>query len=113
MSDWEPEKKARVHAFLTELGLPETGRALDFGCGTGVFTAVLRDVLPHWEIVGSDFSRKALELAARAHPAETFLLPDDPMLRSQPFDLLFTHHVIEHVTDLDATLADMSGLLES
>jgi 2-polyprenyl-3-methyl-5-hydroxy-6-metoxy-1,4-benzoquinol methylase len=42
MDDWHEEKKQRIVNLIKELDLPERGDALDFGCGTGVLTEVIR-----------------------------------------------------------------------
>jgi len=112
MDGWEPAKKRRVQEIIRQLQLPITGRALDFGCGRGVFTVVLQEALPGWEIVGSDFSAKAIELARQAHPELHFHTPESLELQPGSFDLVFTHHVLEHVTDLRAALDDMNEMVK-
>ncbi len=104
MQGWEPAKRQRVAEFLSGLELPATGRALDFGCGTGFFTGVLAEVLPGWEVMGSDFSPVAVGQATAMRPGLRFVVPD---ALDGAFDLLFTHHVLEHVADLHAVMAEL------
>ena len=114
MSQWPAAKRQRVSELVGSLGLPATGRALDFGCGNGVFTDVVRQVLgPGWTITGSEISQVALENARRRFPECRFLHGDDPTLAAEPYDFFFTHHVLEHVQDLPQTLALLESLMSS
>jgi SAM-dependent methyltransferase len=114
MSDeeWPLEKLERVGRFVGELPLPKTGRALDFGCGAGVFTEVLHAALPGWEICGTDISRDALSQARARLPGNTFHSLTECEALTQQFDLIFTHHVLEHVADLPKTAQLLAALLK-
>jgi SAM-dependent methyltransferase len=102
MQDWPPAKIDRVRRLISEFGLPAQGRALDFGCGAGLFTRALADALPGWTIVGADISPTALEHARRHEQRATFCLLSD-LRGAEPFDFVFSHHVLEHVPDIEAT----------
>jgi SAM-dependent methyltransferase len=111
MEDWSLEKLERIAGVLRELPLPPRGRALDFGCGAGMFTAVLARSLPGWTVEGTDLSEVAIETAAERLPHCTFFPLGECATRLRSYDFIFTHHVLEHVSDLDATarlLADIS-----
>ena len=111
MTGWSSDKCDRVAELIGQLGLPRTGRALDFGCGAGVFTKVLRRALPDWTIEGTDLSTVAVETAARRLPDCRFFPFRECSTRTGQFDLVFTHHVLEHVSDIHETarlLADIS-----
>ena len=45
------------------------GRALDIGCGTGIWTCILKQLRPESECVGIDIAREMISLAARECPA--------------------------------------------
>lgn len=107
MDEWPPERKRRLIGIIAGLGLPEHGDALDFGCGQGVLTDVVRQALPGWNIVGTDLSAKAVAIARERYPLCTFVETVD-----RKFDLLFTHHVLEHVFDLDEVLDEMDACLK-
>jgi trans-aconitate methyltransferase len=112
MDDWPREKKDRISDLVKELPLPPEGVALDFGCGTGVFTEVLRTALPRgWTVVGSDLSDVAVGKARQRFPACTFMLPSDPRMSQYKFGFVFSHHVLEHVYDLAATLGQIDELV--
>lgn len=102
MEEWPSWKRGRILEIVRELDLPETGRVLDFGCGNGVFTEVLCEALPRWEMFGVDVSQVAVDNARRNVPQCTFFHSEDPEIANQRFDFIFTHHVLEHVYDLDA-----------
>lgn len=99
MDEWPPEKQARVFELIQSLGLPPTGNALDFGCGNGIFTDVVRRALPGWKVFGTDISEVALINAQERVPSCTFFTQHD-LTATKKFDFLFTHHVLEHVHDL-------------
>jgi SAM-dependent methyltransferase len=109
MDEWPKEKCEQISQLLKELPLPPTGRALDFGCGTGVFTAMLRDTLTNWEVEGTDLSVNAIK-AARMKLPGCSLYPLAECRGRVLFDLIFTHHVLEHVSNLAATARLLEGL---
>jgi ubiquinone/menaquinone biosynthesis C-methylase UbiE len=86
--------------------------ALDFGCGNGVFTEVLVSALPNWEVLGTDISQNALARARANVPGATFFLLEDTDFGDRKVDLVFTHHVLEHVIDLDEALHRVDAFLE-
>jgi SAM-dependent methyltransferase len=104
MESWPNWKRLRVAELIRSLPLPERGVALDFGCGNGVFTEVLITALPNWVVLGTDISQNALNRARVNVPRATFFLLDDAERSGRNIDLVFTHHVLEHVVDLGAAL---------
>jgi SAM-dependent methyltransferase len=100
MEEWPVEKKQRVSEVIKSLHLPETGEALDFGCGNGVFTNVIKQALPKWNVYGVDISSIAVENARKRYSDCSFFLPSDVSLNNKQFDFVLTHHVLEHVHDV-------------
>ena len=113
MDEWPDWKKERVFDIIRSMDLPVKGKALDFGCGNGVFTQVIKNALPEWEVYGSDLSTLAVENAGKRFPACHFIYGEGPELKQQQFDLLFSHHVLEHVEDVPGTAAIISGMAAS
>ena len=113
MEDWTPEVKSRIVNLIRELDLPSSGEALDFGCGNGTMTAVLRQALGSgWKIYGSDISSVAVNNARKRFPDCTFFAANDPQFAGKKFDFLFTHHVLEHVSALDDIVAQIDARLK-
>jgi len=112
MDEWPDDKKARTLEIIKTLNLQETGDALDYGCGNGVFTAVLKRALPNWNVYGIDISSVAIDNARNRYPDCSFLLPTDIRLINKTFDFLFSHHVLEHVEDIDEVWSTFDQLLK-
>jgi trans-aconitate methyltransferase len=112
MDEWPPEKKRRVLEVIRGLQLPDKGEALDFGCGNGVLTEIVRQALPSWTIFGVDISKNAIANAKNRYPSCTFFEADSPDLATKKFDFAFTNHVFEHVFNLSEVFALMDGYLK-
>ncbi|MDQ7834259.1 MAG: class I SAM-dependent methyltransferase [Humidesulfovibrio sp.] len=112
MDAWPTEKKDRVFEIVRELDLPATGEALDFGCGNGIFTDIIRQALPTgWKVYGTDISNVAISNAKLRYPECTFFASDDIKSTNKKFDYLFTHHTLEHVYNIDAAINDICNLM--
>ena len=87
---------------------------LDYGCGQGSWVHLLSDRFPDSEITGVDISKNGIEIASELFPnhefywfnGETAPFPD------HSFDLIFSWHVLDVVSNLDGTLLDISRLLK-
>lgn len=104
MGYWSSFEQKRIFQLVKELKLPEKGKFLDFGCGRGIFTAVLAKALPEWEIYGCDVSQTAITVAAKNNPGGKFYLVSDPALQQHRFDFIHSHHVLEHTADLEESI---------
>jgi len=94
--------------------LPKAGRGLDVGCGDGVLTGVLRDLVgASWELVGIDPDPAETALAARTglyagvHTTGADKVPGP----AGSFDFAFSNSVLEHIPDLPPCLAETARLL--
>ena len=94
-----------VHIAAFVRALPETGRALDVGCGDGRLTTLLRAR----EVVGADVSAVAL---ARAPFDGVKLEPDEQLpFADNEFDLVLCAETIEHVRDVQLLLSELRRVL--
>ena len=115
LRSWRPEKTQKLFELLSELGLPRHGKALDFGCGNGVLTNIIKTALPEWDIYGCDISQVAIANARQAYRECSFFLHTHDISQEyrNQFDLLFTHHVLEHVPDCEQTFLEMNAYLKT
>lgn len=112
-ASWPIEKKQQIQEVIGSLELPDIGQALDFGCGDGVLTDILRQALPSgWKVSGTDISPTAIEKARRRFPSCTFFTAGDRTDTDRGFDFLFTHHVLEHVYNLPQVLQEIQAYLK-
>ena len=113
MEDWSKEKKERLFEIFREINLPEYGDALDFGCGNGVLTEIIRKALPKWKIYGTDLSTNAIFNAKNRFPNCIFFDVSSEKYQNKKFDLVFTNHVFEHVFNIKETFNKMDKFLKN
>ncbi len=113
MGHWSNFDKDRLYELIKGLNLPAVGNALDFGCGRGIFTQVIRAALPGWTISGCDISAEAIESAKKNSPGITFFVIGDKNFSVKRFDFIHSHHVLEHTFDERITSEEMSSFAAS
>ncbi len=87
----------------------KTNRLLDVGCGTGHFLE--RAKLRGWEVWGTEYSDAAIRICeAKGIPMVQGAL-DPANMPMQPFDVITSLEVLEHVTDPRAEIAAIHALL--
>lgn len=112
MDEWPVDKKKKVFEVIQDLALPTKGEALDFGCGNGVLTEILRQALPSWKVYGTDISRNAVANARARYPGCIFFESNSTEFAHKTFDFIFTHHVLEHVFNLDQVFTQIESYLK-
>jgi ubiquinone/menaquinone biosynthesis C-methylase UbiE len=91
---------------------------LDYGCGSGLFTPLLKELFPNAEIWGCDISIEALNQFDEQHPnlaTQLELIQGDKDQSSLPdnsVDLCISVEVMEHVQDIDQYLNDITRILK-
>jgi SAM-dependent methyltransferase len=87
-------------------------RALDLGCGEGLFTALLAQA--GTDVVGVDISATALARARSRHPSLDFRLVElDGPLRfdDETFELVWASEVLEHIADTARWLSEVRRVM--
>lgn len=107
METFPDETRRKIVEVIHSLDLPESGEALDYGCGNGRLTEVIRQALPGWRVYGTDISTIAIEKARECFPNCNFFVAGDEEFADKKFDFLFTHHVLEHVYNLRQVFDEM------
>ncbi len=113
MEKFPVELKEKIFEVIHELQLSENGEALDFGCGNGRLTEVIKQALPKWQVYGTDVSNVAIEKAKKSYPNCTFFVTGDKEFADKKFDFMFTHHVLEHVYNLRQVFDEMHNCLKT
>lgn len=109
----QPLFAAARESYFDRVGLPETGRIHELGCGTGAVTRALARRLPGAAISGSDLSADLVERAQRL--AEEQGLSGLEFQRADgqasgdaegAYDLVLAHTVISHVAEPASLLGE-------
>lgn len=96
--------------------LPITGNCLDLGCGDGKLTSILYDgrVPTTLKLIGIDSDPDETGQASkfsfynRVHTCYASSIPEE----SNSFDHAFSNSVLEHIQDIDKTVAEVSRVLK-
>ena len=110
MGHWSVFEKRRIFDLVKELNLPSRGKALDVGCGRGIFTAVIKEALPGWEVFGCDISSEAIAAASSQNKEIKFFVLGDPELAGLKFDFIHSHHMLEHTYNVQVTAKEIVAL---
>lgn len=111
---WDPDGPfsslhwlARARARLVPPAPPGGARLLDVGCGGGLLAPHVRG----YEHVGVDLSEAGLAVAARHGVAPVHADAADLPFQDASFDVVVAGEILEHVTDLDGTVAEALRVL--
>ena len=98
------KKLKLINSFQTE-----SKNVLDVGCGTGDFLKTCEN--DGWNVVGVEPSVMARNFAKDKLNGKAIVYNDLFELNSKQFDVITLWHVLEHVPDLDAYIAQLKTLL--
>lgn len=87
---------------------PKKGRLLDLGAGTGDFLKRAKD--KGWAISGVEPNMGARQ---KAEGKEVYLEKGLEKLKNNKYDAITLWHVLEHVTNLEETIAQLKNALEA
>ena len=124
-AQWDVDLYQNHHSFVWEYGAslvdlldPRPGeRILDVGCGSGELAQTISE--KGADVVGIDADPQMIQKAAAGFPNITFRCTDASKLEEEassslgrPFDAIFSNAALHWVTDAEASVAGMSGLLK-
>jgi len=92
---WEQRRSLRRR--LKALALPPGSRALDFGCGTGLFVSTFTGSGLAYH--GYDIDSRVVTYASRMHSGQVFVSTRDEVARHGPFDLVVANCCFHHIDD--------------
>jgi trans-aconitate 2-methyltransferase len=106
--DAEKYKKASLHQkewgkkLISKLSLKGNEKILDLGCGDGVITAQLAELVPDGLVIGIDASGAMVELAQKTHKIKNirFILMDINTINfADEFDVVFSNATLHWIKD--------------
>ncbi|MDC0335708.1 class I SAM-dependent methyltransferase [Pseudodesulfovibrio sp.] len=80
-----------------EIGLGETGRFLDVGCGNGNLLRAFKAVRPDWTLAGLELDDRHREAVEATCGLGSLMTGDLATIRGE-FNLIAAMHVLEHIT---------------
>lgn len=107
-------RKFAVGKILSHLFTTKKDKALDYGCGSGEFSTLLKDKFSL--VVGYDISEKVLEIAKKEHGTQVkFTTERNEVRDSSLYDLILTVTVLQGLeeNELKNALKEFSLLLAS
>lgn len=113
MDVWDAVKRRCIRDIVAAIPKGQNFRVLDYGCGSGFFSRLLGQLFPDIHIVGIDVSANAIAIAKERDTKASYFVVGDTHLEAlrHSFDLVFSHHVLEHVFDLTAVASDIASFV--
>lgn len=109
---WRLRRALDIQIAFVERFVPQRGRLLDIGCGTGSFLDRARE--NRWRVVGVEWVEQAAQLARDYYGLEVLIGSGERIaLPGESCDLVTLWDVLEHVPDPSGTLSEGHRLLRN
>ncbi len=113
------KERFKVWTDLWPKYLPVAGKALDLGCGSGIFSFTL--ATKGLQVTGIDGAANMIALCnnkkddLRIQNAEFIAskIPFDKSILPTPYDVVISSSVLEYIEDIDRVLADVYAMLKT
>ncbi len=95
--------------------LPETGRTVDIGCGSGEFLRIVRRWRPNLGVIGCDLAPEFLGRARRRHPGARLVCADAERLplRDGEADAAVSFGVLGHLLSIEPAIGEIARIVRS
>jgi ubiquinone/menaquinone biosynthesis C-methylase UbiE len=89
-------------------------RILDYGCGQSAWIDILSTCFPQAKLYGIDISDIAINKAMLHFPQWNFSVFDGTKIpfSNSFFDFIYSYHVLEHVTNVEASITDICRVVK-
>lgn len=106
--------KAFMQKYINSLGVQNTIKLLDTGCGDGSITQSFIDLHTNIELHGIDIADQSLKKAAQAgiHTKCCDVTEKFPF-KDETFDIVFSGEIIEHIADPRTYILEINRILKS
>lgn len=85
-----------LEALAARVKLPEDGRMLDVGCGSGAMLRAFSRFAPRWKLAGSELSDKTREIVESIETVEALYVGELEQIPGS-FDMVTMSHMLEHI----------------
>lgn len=102
-----------LNILIDNVQITKKARILDAGCGFGIFTKLMQKKLGVHDVRGFDFSGVAIAQARAKHPGVDFFTHNIYDSLDGEYDVITCTETIEHLTDPEAAVRNLTGSLSS
>jgi len=103
-------RSKRMVSWLSKVGVPQSGKLLDIGCGNGAFLKAFSEVYPKYELAGLELDDRNKEVIESINGVKKLYHGNIDVL-DESFDIIVMVHALEHISDPIKYLISVSNKL--